>query len=227
MYKMIAICGWGITICGFPGRFQGTTFAYHIKMVNMNLPFRYYCMDDGTFPNSRFPVLLYKGALNLPLFFRSTYLKNEFCKNNWSNAWDCGIFTYNHYHSNTHEVVGVYQGRTTLLLGGENGHRVIIEKGDLLIIPAGVAHRNLGTENQVKCVGAYPGGRRYDIKYGKPAERPAADKNIAAVPVPASDPLAGVSGKLPKIWAQSFVSKPEPETLDEEELFQYSQKFLN
>ena len=155
--------------------------------------------DDGTFPNSKLPALLYKGALKIPFLFPSTSVRNLFEKNNWSNAWDFGIFEYHHYHSTTHEVLGIYSGKTTLQLGGDNGIAITLEKGDVLVIPAGVAHKNLGKKDDVGCVGAYPGGRDYDVNYGRPGERPRTDDNIAAVPLPATDPVSGVGG-LPEIW---------------------------
>lgn len=58
----------------------------------------------------------------------------------------------------------------------------------MILIPAGVAHKNL--ENQdFAVVGAYPKGRSYDMNTGKSKERPDADINIAAVPIPEADPL--------------------------------------
>lgn len=156
--------------------------------------------DDGRFPNSYLPVLLYKNALKLPSFFASDYIKKLFATHNWKNAWKAGVFTYHHYHSNTHEVLGFYQGRARLQLGGDAGITVVVEKGDVLLIPAGVAHRNLEGENAVKCVGAYPDGKEYDMKYGKEDERPQADKNIYAVGLPALDPVHGAHGRMQEYW---------------------------
>jgi uncharacterized protein YjlB len=154
--------------------------------------------DDGTFPNSRLPVLYYKGVLNIPLLFPATHVKHLFEKNNWLNSWDDGIFEYHHYHSITHEVLGIYEGGTVLRIGGDTGVKLRVEKGDVLIIPAGVAHKNLDGES-VGVVGAYPDGRNYDMNYGKPGERPKTDENIKGVPVPATDPVFGNQG-LPPAW---------------------------
>lgn len=156
--------------------------------------------DDGTFPNSRLPALLYKGALDIPWLFPAAHVKHLFEKNGWSNSWDAGIFEYHHYHSICHEVLGIYKGHTKLQLGGLEGPQIFIEKGDVLVIPAGVAHKNLGPEHAVGVIGAYPGGRDYDMNYGKPGERPAADQHIKKVPVPDKDPLFGRDQGLFKIW---------------------------
>jgi uncharacterized protein YjlB len=162
--------------------------------------------DKGVFPNSRYPALLYKGILDIPLLFPGTYIKNQFEKNNWTNSWDAGIFEYHHYHSITHEVVGIYKGQTKLQLGGANGPKIFIEKGDVLVIPAGVAHKNLSGENSVGVIGAYPDGRDYDLNYGKPGERPHTDENIKKVPVPECDPVFGPDKGLTGFWNKRGLS---------------------
>ena len=72
--------------------------------------------------------------------------------------------------------------------------------GDVIIIPAGVAHKNLGSSGDFRCVGAYPPGQDWDMNYGKAGERPAADENIANVPLPVADPVFGFEGPLMKNW---------------------------
>jgi len=123
-----------------------------------------------------------------------------FENNNWRNTWQQGIYTYHHYHSTTHEVLCVCKGETLLLLGGENGITVLIQEGDVLVIPAGVAHINLGKENDVSCIGAYPDGRDYDMNFGKQGERPRTDHNIASLPLPQTDPVFGANDGLLQIW---------------------------
>jgi uncharacterized protein YjlB len=167
--------------------------------MNINIE-KFELHDDGTFPNSKLPALLYEGALDIPVLFPATYVKNLFAHHNWTNSWDSGIFEFHHYHSVTHEVLGMYSGSATLQLGGQNGPRITVKKGDVLIIPAGVAHKNLGHEDSVGCVGAYPDGRNFDMNYGRRGERPAADENIKQVPVPVTDPVWGLANGIPKIW---------------------------
>jgi len=156
--------------------------------------------DNGIFPNSKYPALLYKNALQLPSIFAGSYVKELFRKNNWMNNWKSGVFTYHHYHSITHEVLGIIKGETTILLGGDDGFKVRVEKGDVLIIPAGVAHKNLGNEDDVTCIGAYPDGRDYDMNYGVEFERPKTDENISKVPLPDKDPVFGAKGLLFNYW---------------------------
>ncbi len=70
----------------------------------------------------------------------------------------------------------------------------------MIVIPAGVAHKNLGSEHNLVVVGAYPHGREHDMCYGKHEERPASDRNIVSVPIPESDPLYGSDGPLLEHW---------------------------
>lgn len=166
----------------------------------MHQPQQYFVSDNGIFPNSILPVLYYPNVLQLPLLFSAMHVKNKFEKNSWTNSWRSGIFTYHHYHSTTHEAMAIIRGKTTLQLGGDDGIQLTIQRGDVLVIPAGVAHKNLGNEKDVIAIGAYPGGRDYDMNYGNAGERPSADSNIKKLPVPSTDPLLGKSKGLPRIW---------------------------
>lgn len=153
----------------------------------------YYLYDDGIFPNNKqFPVMIYRNVLNLPEFFPAHCVKNLFASNHWGNSWKNGILTCHHYHSNTFEVLGVVNGKAQLLLGGDSGIKIRIKKGDVIIIPPGVAHKNLNKKEDIKCVGAYPGNREFDMNYGKPGERPQTDLNIRKVMAPATHPLFGL-----------------------------------
>jgi uncharacterized protein YjlB len=172
-----------------------------MELVNKNHVLElYHVNDDGTFPNSRLPVVVYKQALSLPSLFPSNAMRKLFKKNNWKNSWKNGVYEYHHYHSITHEVLGVFKGKTTLLLGGEHGVKIEVEKGDVIIIPAGVAHKNLGKENNICCLGAYPEGKDYDMNYGREGERPQTDKNIQQVPLPSLDPVYGDKGGIMLYW---------------------------
>jgi uncharacterized protein YjlB len=71
--------------------------------------------------------------------------------------------------------------------------------GDIIIIPVGVGHKDLGSEN-LRVVDAYPKGRSWDMNCGLPGERPRADKNIAVLPFPEADPQPGMNAGLAKIW---------------------------
>jgi uncharacterized protein YjlB len=160
----------------------------------------FFIEDNGIFPNSRLPVLLYKSAFQLPNDHAPGVIEEIFDENDWSNSWRNGIYSYNHYHSISHEVLGIYSGNCHLVLGGDSGIQILLAKGDVLLIPAGVAHKNIGSSVNFKCVGAYPGGNDFDINLGKSGERPGTDKNISRVAMPKKDSLYGSTGCMFKYW---------------------------
>jgi uncharacterized protein YjlB len=110
------------------------------------------------------------------------------------------VYSFHHYHSTSHEVLGICSGTALLHLGGEHGEKIKVEAGDIVVIPAGVGHKNLGASADFSVVGAYPDGRDWDLLKGEDGERPAADKNIASLPVPTTDPFLGKGEGLRKIW---------------------------
>ncbi len=167
----------------------------------MSNPGIYLLADTGKFPNSHLPVLQYHGVVKVPHLFAAAKIIMLFKRNGWSNNWRDGIYTYAHYLSNTHEAMAVIRGTTRLQLGGNDSNSIIIKKGDLVIIPAGVAHKNMGAEKDVVCIGGYPGGSNFDINTGEPGERPATDAKIAAVPLPLNGPLHG-GRELFDIWSK-------------------------
>ena len=158
-------------------------------------PETYLLTDDGMFPNSRLPVLVYRGVLATP---EASAFEQMFQANGWSSSWRNGLYTVHHYHSTAHEVLGIYSGRVTARLGGARGRSVTLAAGDVAVIPAGVAHKNDGASADFRVVGAYPLGTSPDMQYGKPGERPATDRSIGRVGLPTGDPVRG--GALAPLW---------------------------
>jgi uncharacterized protein YjlB len=159
--------------------------------------------DGGPIPNNpRLPLLIYRGALKAsPGVDAAGIFERLFEEQGWLGTWRNGIYPYHHYHSTSHEVLGVYAGEATVCLGGEKGVRAVIRAGDVLVIPAGVGHCNLGSSDDFGVVGAYPEGRDCDLCRGRPGERPQVEWNIAEVPGPARDPLPGLQeSALEKFW---------------------------
>jgi uncharacterized protein YjlB len=177
----------------------GMLAAQHIALHKMPEPDLLFFKDDGSIPNSKFPLLLYRNAFAARGEKGAEWLEQHFLQNNWSNSWRNGIFDFHHYHSITHEVLGIYSGKALVHLGGEQGSKIDINAGDIIIIPAGVGHKNLGSD-ELGVVGAYPAGMMWNMQYGKPGERPKADEDIAVVPIPDHDPLFGKKDGLLKIW---------------------------
>lgn len=157
--------------------------------------------DDGSIPNNpTLPLLIYQSALRLPEQNPAGVIEEIFAANQWGGSWRNGIYTFHHYHSTAHEVLGCYSGSVEVQLGGENGLKLSMQRGDVVIIPAGVGHKNLSSSADFRVVGAYPPGQNWDMNYGKPGERPQADENIARVPLPPADPVFGNDGPLVEHW---------------------------
>ena len=157
--------------------------------------------DDGTFPNNaRLPLLVYLQTLKLPPRDPAAMVEDLFAANGWRGSWRNGIYDFHHYHSTAHEVLGVYRGWAEVRLGGKNGITLTVRRGDVVIIPAGVAHKNLGASSDFRVVGAYPAGQSPDMCYGKAGERPRADERIAAVSLPGQDPVYGAGGPMKVHW---------------------------
>lgn len=158
---------------------------------------------DGNFPNNpKLPAVLYKnplhgadGSMPGPEAFESVFEEAR-----WSGSWRNGVYSYHHYHSNTHEVLGCYGGSAEIQLGGQGGIILSVEHGDIVVIPAGVAHMNTGSKSSFGVVGAYPDGRSPDMRYGKADELDAAKSSIGAVPLPTSDPAFPGAGILLDLW---------------------------
>jgi len=165
----------------------------------MNKPEALLLADDGTFPNSRLPLLLYRGAVARDA--GAAALERLFKENGWAPQWRDTVFTFHHYHSKTHECLGVAEGNATLRLGGPNGAEVRVEAGDVVVIPAGVAHQRVVASTDFMVVGAYPPGEEeWDTLRGNPDDRPRADQTIAKLPPPESDPVQGKAGALVDLW---------------------------
>lgn len=163
----------------------------------------YRLTDDGTFPNNdALPLLVYRGAFDLP-HPTPPPVERVLESHQWTGAWRNGIYRYHHYHSTAHEVLAMVRGMARVLMGGDHGETLQTEAGDVLILPAGVAHKNVGKNvgsGDFLVVGAYPEGQQWDMNYGDPGERPQADRNIKQVSLPEMDPVYGENGPLMEHW---------------------------
>src|SRR5690349_5143671 len=155
--------------------------------------------DDGIIPNNTLPLLIYRKAFDRSGNEGAEWLEETFAGHDWTNNWRWGVYPFHHYHSNTHEVLGVFRGNALLHMGGESGEKLSVSTGDVIVIPAGVGHKCLDHSADFTVVGAYPGGVEPDLMKGLPDERRGANQRIAAVAIPVTDPLYGKAG-LVKIW---------------------------
>jgi len=171
-----------------------------IQQENFVQPERLNFKDDGIFPNSPLALLCYRQAIITDARDPASIFEKRFAENDWTNSWRDGVYSFPHYHSTSHEVLGVCRGAATLRFGGQRGRNIEVRAGDVIVIPAGVAHENIDASNNFGVVGAYPSGREWDLLRGLPGERPKADHNIAALPMPENDPIYGIEGPLRRVW---------------------------
>lgn len=160
-------------------------------------PLAEYFDDDGQFPNSRLPLLIYLDVVSHP---SPVAIETLFQSNGWPPAWRSSVFTFHHYHSRSHECLGVATGSATLQFGGPHGRAFKVGAGDVVLIPAGVAHQRVASSSDFLVVGCYPPGQEnWDLLRGEPGERPQADVNIAKVTLPYTDPVTG-DGAVLQLW---------------------------
>jgi uncharacterized protein YjlB len=154
--------------------------------------------DAGAIPNSRLPVLAYHDIDGARAAHDCAEL---FARNGWRGAWVDGIYAFHHFHSTAHEVLGIVAGSASVVLGGPRGRRFEVVQGDVLVLPAGTGHCNVGATGELHVVGAYPNEMWCDLRRGDPAERDEVLANIAAVPLPDADPVGGADGPLRELWS--------------------------
>lgn len=116
-------------------------------------------------PNSRYPLIHYRGILAPSSRSIATRFYDLLSKNQWQPQW---IFHYgetqrSHYHSFAHECMVVLTGRATIRFGvgdtvedmientyetgkEEGGIELEAQAGDVFIIPAGVAHKTFAPQ---------------------------------------------------------------------------------
>lgn len=155
--------------------------------------------DDGIVPNNALPLVVYRGALGESRD-RAGECVALFNRNGWPNPWRNGIYGHHHFHSTAHEVLGIAAGSARVRLGGENGESVELFAGDVVVIPAGVAHKRESASGDLLVIGAYPKGQSPDICRAEAAEHDRAAANVASVALPATDPVMGASGPLFDHW---------------------------
>jgi len=155
--------------------------------------------DDGVVPNSRLPLVVYRGAIP-PGDDLAAACEVMFSRNGWPDAWRNGIYGHHHYHSTAHEVLGIARGTARVRLGGESGQTVELAAGDVVVIPAGVAHKREAASGDLLVIGAYPQGQHPDMCRAEAGQHDRAAANIADVKLPGADPVTGSAEPLLACW---------------------------
>ncbi|GIZ37094.1 hypothetical protein CKM354_000055700 [Cercospora kikuchii] len=153
----------------------------------------------GLTPNTSIqnkPLLIYKSCFpsNISASQIESHLKSVGIV---TPQWRYTMYSTSHFHSTSHEVLCISNGKAKLCFGHEdNPQRVeeVVEKGDVIIVPAGVAHRLWEDVTGVfEMVGSYPEGCHWDMCYGREGEESKV-KAIADLGWLAKDPVYGDEG---------------------------------
>ena len=159
--------------------------------------------DDGIVPNNAaLPLVVYRGALP-ESSDPALACERMFARNGWPDGWRNGIHGHHHYHSTAHEVLGIARGNARVRLGGEGGQTVELNTGDVVVIPAGIAHKREAATSDLLVIGAYPRGQNPDMCRAEAGQRDRALANIAAVALPEADPVTGRAAPLLECWREA------------------------
>lgn len=181
----------GILAAGVTGRTFADTTSHQTEPEQLHLK------PNGWMPNNTLPVLIYRSAFPVAPDLADK-MEQTFTANGWPPQWRNGIYTFHHYHSTAHEVLGIAAGHVDVMLGGENGHTVTARAGDVLVLPTGTGHCRISASDDLLVIGAYPTGEHWDIC--RTAATPDILERMRNVKFPASDPVTGKAGALPKLW---------------------------
>ncbi|HEY1844515.1 MAG TPA: cupin domain-containing protein [Buttiauxella sp.] len=166
--------------------------ATELETLALNQP-------SGGVPNSAFPLIIYHHVSHEKHLAEA--FEALFARNGWPPRWRYPVFTYTHFHSNTHEALGVFAGSAKIQFGGEGGPVVDVSRGDAVLIPAGVGHRQIDASEDFMCVGAYPDGCSPDKFLDQPERLAKVRENIASVAFPERDPITGEHDGIHTYWS--------------------------
>jgi uncharacterized protein YjlB len=151
---------------------------------------------SGGVPNHpRWPLLVYPAAVELTGADPAVAFEALFARNGWPPAWRNGVYSHHHFHTTSHEALGIYSGEVTVLFGGESGVTITARPGDVIVLPAGTGHKKLASRGRLGVVGAYPQGSDPDLCTPGSKGFP-----IESVRLPGADPACGAHGPLFGHW---------------------------
>lgn len=174
--------------------------------VHARTPKAIHLHDDGETPNNpKCPLLLY---CDVVLFGKdpdpAAIFEELFAANGWGRSWRNGIYDFLHFHSRSHEVLGIARGSARVQFGGLKGETLTLEAGDVVVLPAGTGHQRMAASSDLLVVGAYPPDGSYDETRPREIGHAEAKRYVAKVPLPAADPIYGPDGPLRYLWSSQL-----------------------
>lgn len=173
-----------------------------------NQPFMTSRMMERPPNNPALPLLRYRGAIALRgKHDPAAVLEQIFSAQDWRRSWRDGVYDFLHFHSHTHEVLGIARGWVEVRFGGAKGKILTLSAGDVVVLPAGTGHCRVSKSRNLLVVGAYPPGGRYDGPRPEHTDSSRAREAIAKVKIPNSDPIYGPQRPLISIWCTRLNSR--------------------
>ncbi|HWD28395.1 MAG TPA: hypothetical protein VG387_14595 [Rhizomicrobium sp.] len=162
----------------------------------------YILKDDGETPNNpKMPLVVYRTPVRLsPDYDPAAIFEALFARNGWGGGWRDSMYDWLHWHTGTHEVLGIARGWLRCRMGGAKGRVLRVRAGDVMVLPAGTGHRRVAKSKDLLVVGAYPPGGGYDEKTPGDDAHDESVRAVARVPPPPTDPVYGKDGPLPRLW---------------------------
>ncbi|MFB6355053.1 MAG: cupin domain-containing protein [bacterium] len=156
--------------------------------------------SNGSVPNHpEWPLIVYEDCWTGD----TGEIENVYRSNNWGGTWRNGIYSYHHYHSNAHEVLGVVNGSAVVLFGGPAPGGVALElsAGDVAVLPAGTGHKRESSGGRLLVVGGYPKScPGWNLKKARSDPPSQIMSDIRDTSSPSGDPIYGDAGPLVDTW---------------------------
>jgi hypothetical protein len=82
--------------------------------------------DDGETPNNpKWPLVIYRSPVDLRgEFDPAAIFEDLFASNGWTESWRDGVYDFLHFHTRTHEALGIARGTAQIEFGGVKGKRL-------------------------------------------------------------------------------------------------------
>ena len=92
--------------------------------------------DDGETPNNpRLPMLVYRAAVDLAKERDPAVpFERTFARHGWTDGWRNGIYSFLHFHTTAHEVLGIARGRARVEFGGASGRVALRADGEVKVM---------------------------------------------------------------------------------------------